>query len=260
MPGRVYGLRALVTGAAQGLGYACAARLVREGAQVMITDINAVAGKASALEIGARFIHQDVADEGEWAALALQLADDGLDIVVNNAGIEGDPTQPKDPEHASLDDWNHIFAVNTAGMFLSSKHMIPLLAKRGGGSIVNFSSVASLVPTPFLFAYGAAKAAVEHMTKSAALHCAQQGYSIRVNSVHPGQVRTPMLDGLFERQAAVTGTDRESIAAAFVNSIPMGVYQDAEDIANLVLFLASPEARYVTGQAIACDGGFALAH
>lgn len=258
--GRVQGLQALVTGAAQGLGLACAQRLAEEGATVVLTDLNEERGRAAAAALGATFLKQDVADEEHWQTLARHLESNGLHILVNNAGIEGDISAAKDPEHALLDDWNRIFAVNTAGVFLACKHMIPILAASGGGSIVNFSSVASLVPTPFLMAYGAAKAAVEHLTRSVALHCAERGYAVRCNSVHPGQIMTPMLEGLFARQGQALGTSAEAVAAEFVRSIPMGCYQEPHDIANLVLFLASAESRYVTGQAIACDGGFTLTH
>ncbi|WP_027951206.1 SDR family NAD(P)-dependent oxidoreductase [Haliea salexigens] len=260
MSGRVRGLRALVTGAGQGLGRACAERLVQEGAEVIITDYNGDGGLAVAKEIGATFVRQDVSCEADWCALADQIAADGLQILVNNAGTEGRVDLEKDPVNADLEDWNKVFEVNTAGTFLACKYMTPIIARSGGGSIVNFSSVASLVPTPFLTAYGASKAAVEHLTKSIALHCAENGFGIRANSVHPGQVRTPMLEGLFTRQAEALNTTADIVAQEFVKEIPMRQFQDPVDIANLVLFLASSEARYVTGQSIACDGGYTLTH
>lgn len=262
MTGRVEGKVALVTGAAQGLGFATAKRLSEEGAQVVITDISEAALKAAGETLNVHAIVQDVSSEASWVETLAQVEAryGGLHILVNNAGIEGDVTVPKDPEQGPLADWNRIFAVNGAGVFLACKHGIGLMKQSGGGSIVNMSSVASLVPTPFLTAYGAAKAAVEHLTRSVALHCAQTGTKIRCNSVHPGQVTTPMLDELFTRMGAEHGISAEAFAAEFVKSIPMGVFQDPVDIGNLVLFLASDEARYVTGQAIACDGGFTLAH
>ncbi len=260
--GRVNGKIALVTGAAQGLGRAIAARLVEEGATVIATDINAAAIEAAAGKIGATAFTQDVSSEEGWIALLGEVESrfGALHILVNNAGIEGDPAAAKDPENAPIEDWNRIFAVNGTGVFLACKHGIGPIARAGGGSIVNLSSVASLVPTPFITAYGATKAAVEHLTRSVALHCAQAGHHIRCNSVHPGQVRTPMLDKLFERMGAAHGMTAQAFSDEFLKGIPMGDYQDPIDIANLVLFLASDEARYVTGQAIACDGGFTLAH
>ncbi|WP_421729610.1 glucose 1-dehydrogenase [Brevundimonas sp.] len=262
MTGRVEGRIALVTGAAQGLGFAIAKRLVEEGAQVVMTDISEAAVKAAAKGLGAHAIVQDVASEASWLSTVaeVQTRYGGLHILVNNAGIEGDITVPKDPEQGPLADWNRIFAVNSAGVFLACKHGIALMKTSGGGSVVNMSSVASLVPTPFLTAYGAAKASVEHLTRSVALHCAQTGTNIRCNSVHPGQVKTPMLDELFARMGEQHGMSAEAFAAEFLKSIPMASFQDPVDIANLVLFLVSDEARYVTGQAIACDGGFTLAH
>lgn len=259
---RVEGRVALVTGAAQGIGLAIAKRLAEEGAKLVMTDVSAAALRDAAGSLGAEAIEQDVSSEAAWIATieAVRARHGALHILVNNAGIEGDQSAAKDPVGSPLTDWKRIFEVNSAGVFLACKYAIPLLAASGGGSIVNMSSVASLVPTPFLTAYGAAKASVEHLTRSVALHCASSGYRIRCNSVHPGQVRTPMLDTLFERMAKQSNVSVEEFTKGFLTQIPMAAFQEPVDIANLVLFLASEEARYVTGQAIACDGGFALAH
>lgn len=261
MAGRVAGKVALVSGAAQGLGAATAARLAAEGARVVISDRNEERGRHVAAELGARFVAQDVSRESEWETLAAELAarEGALHILVNNAGIEGDPDVPKDPEHAPRADWDGIFAVNSTGVFLACKHMIPLLARSGGGSIINFSSVAALLPTPFLTAYGAAKASVAHLSRSVALHCARAGQAIRCNSIHPGQIMTPMLEGLFGRMGAAAGQSAAEFGAQWAREqIPLRQLQEPIDIANLVLFLASDEARYITGQAIACDGGLTL--
>ncbi len=252
----------LVTGAAQGLGRGIAERLAEEGARLVLTDINEVVGRATAESLGATFYHQDVASEAGWQTLLAEIerSAGALHVLINNAGIEGDPKAPKDPEHTPLEDWNRIFAVNATGVFLGCKHAIALLAKSGGGSIVNLSSVASLVPTPFITAYGAAKSAVEHLTRSVALHCARAGYRIRCNSIHPGQIRTPMLEGLFDRLSVQAGVGKEQFAQGFLASIPLGAFQEPRDIANAALFLASDESRYITGQALAVDGGFTLAN
>lgn len=260
MTGRVSGRVALVTGAAKGLGLAIAARLREEGAQVVMTDIDP-AGQTEAEAIGATFVVQDVSSEEGWIDMKARVdkAFGALHILVNNAGIEGRSGAPRDPEGTSLADWNAIFAVNTAGTFLGCKHMIPLIGASGGGSIVNLSSVAALVPTPFLIAYGASKAAIQQFTTSVALHGARSGAGIRCNSVHPGQVRTPMLSNLFGTMAAEQGVSVEQLIEGFVaTNIPLGRLQEPIDIANLVLFLASDESRYITGQAIACDGGYTL--
>ncbi|SIO72439.1 NAD(P)-dependent dehydrogenase, short-chain alcohol dehydrogenase family [Burkholderia sp. GAS332] len=260
MIGRVSGKVALVTGAAKGLGLAIAARLREEGARVLMTDVDP-AGQAKAEAIGATFAIQDVSSEESWIDLKAQVEKTfgSLHILVNNAGIEGRSGAPRDPEGTSLADWNAIFAVNTAGTFLGCKYMIRLIGSSGGGSIVNLSSVAALVPTPFLTAYGASKAAVCQFTTSVALHCARSGTRIRCNSVHPGQVRTPMLSALFSTMAAEQGLPVEQLIDGFVAAnIPLGSLQDPVDIANIVLFLASDESRYITGQAIACDGGYTL--
>jgi 3(or 17)beta-hydroxysteroid dehydrogenase len=257
----VAGKVALVSGAAQGLGAATAQRLAEEGARVVLSDRNADGGRRVAAAIGARFIALDVSDEARWQAVAADVAvhEGALHILVNNAGIEGDPEAPKDPERAPRADWDGIFAVNSTGVFLACKHMIPLMARSGGGSIVNFSSVAALMPTPFIAAYGAAKAAVAHLSRTVALHCAQAGYAIRCNSIHPGQIMTPMLEGLFGRMGGAAGQSAAEFGAQWARErIPLRALQEPLDIANLVLFLASDEARYITGQAIACDGGLTL--
>lgn len=260
--GRIKDRVALVTGAAQGIGYGIARRFAEEGATLIMSDIDAVAGEASARALDAQFLHHDVASEEQWQTLVQTLEQryGALHILVNNAGTEGRGDAQKDPEHTPLEDWNRIFTVNAAGVFLGCKHAIPLIARSGGGSIINMSSVASLVPTPFLTAYGASKAAVEHLTRSVALHCARSGYRITANSLHPGQVRTQMFDVLFGRLSGQAEMSVAQFTQNFLASIPMGCYQEPVDIANAALFFASSDARYVTGQSLAVDGGFALAN
>lgn len=252
---RVAGKVAIVTGGASGLGAAIAERLQREGALVVITDIATPANPIK----GVDYHRQDVSDEAGWIKLVATIEKNyrRLDILVNNAGTAGD-LGDTNPEATPLDDWQKIFKVNAQGVFLGCKHVMGAMQRSGGGSIINMSSIAALVPTPFITAYGASKAAVMHLTRSVALHCAEHGYHIRCNSVHPGQVHTPMLDRLFETTALGANTDKETIMAAFLQKIPMGVFQQALDIANAVLFLASDESRYITGTQIVVDGGMTL--
>jgi 3(or 17)beta-hydroxysteroid dehydrogenase len=163
-----------------------------------------------------------------------------------------------DPEGAELEDWRRINTVNVESVFLGCKYAMPAIAKGGGGAIVNMSSIGALVPTPFIAAYGASKAAVAQFTRSLALHCCEKNYAIRCNSVHPGQVRTPMHDVLIARTAAEHGISAEDAAQAFLTKVPMKTWQEAVDIANAVLFLVSDEARFITGTAVIVDGGMSL--
>lgn len=249
MSGRVSGKVVIVTGAAAGLGAAIARRLGEEGATVVRTDI---AG-------GQDVIGQDVTDEAQWRDLVAHVVKTHgrLDGLVNNAGI-ADGKGPPDPEGALAEDWRRIYAVNVEGVFLGCKYAVPAIAAAGGGAIVNMSSIGALVPTPFLSAYGASKAAVMQFTRSVALHCCEQGYAIRCNSVHPGQVHTPMHVDLMARTAAQLGIGKEQAAEAFLSKVPMKKWQEAVDIANGVLFLMSDEARFVTGTSLVIDGGMSL--
>ena len=254
--GRVKGKVAIVTGGGSGLGAAIAERLHEEGAHVVVTDITA---EVKAPISGVYYLRQDVRDETGWINLVadVEARHGRLDIMVNNAGTTGDMIETN-PETTPLEDWQRIFRVNAEGVFLGCKHIMSAMQRCGGGSIINMSSIGALVPTPFITAYGASKAAVTHLTRSVALHCAERGYHIRCNSVHPGQIHTPMLDQLFENAARQANADKEVIKAAFLQRIPMGVFQDARDIANAVLFLASDESRYITGTQIVVDGGMTL--
>jgi len=259
---RLKGRMALVTGGAMGLGQGIARRFVEEGAEVVLTDISEEAGAATDGEPGAHFLPHDVGSEEQWSAVVAETRKrfGALHILVNNAGTKGNAAAAKDPAGAPLSDWETIFRVNAAGVFLGCRAAMPIIAASGGGAIVNLSSVASLVPTPFITAYGASKAAVDHLTRSVALHCARAGMNVRCNTVHPGQVHTPMLEGLFARMAAEAGVSSDAFAQGFLQAIPLGRYQEPVDIANAVLFLASEEARNITGQALVVDGGFTLAN
>lgn len=256
--GRVAGKVALVTGGANGLGQAIAALLVAEGATTLISDL-VPSGQKAAEQMGAVFIRQDVASEQQWQQVIGQIQRDygRLDILVNNAGISGSLANA-DPETTSLADWQKIQEVNAQGVFLGCKHAIPLMRVGGGGSIVNMSSIAALVSTPFITAYGASKAAVRQLTKSVASHCAVNGYRIRCNSVHPGQITTPMHNNAVREMAELQGVGEEEARNAFLSRIPYGEFGEPDDIAYAVLYLVSDESKHVTGIQLVVDGGMEL--
>lgn len=244
MTGRVEGKVALVTGAAKGLGAAQARLLASEGARVLLTDVDEAAGGAVAATIGehARFVAHDVTSSADWTS-AVAAAEDAfgpISVLVNNAGIFV-PGSLDDLDEATV---RRVFEVNALGVFLGMKHALGSLRRAGGGSIVNVSSSAGLVGAPQAVAYVGSKFAVRGMTKAAAIDLAPDG--IRVNSVHPGLVDTPIFDG-FPREVV------EGLAA----TTPMGRLGTPEEIAPLVLYLASGESRFSTGAEFAADGGYA---
>lgn len=246
----------IVSGGASGIGKAIATLFVDEGAKVTITDIDDHQGERTATEIGANFVQQDVTDEPSWKSLLEKVRTEsgGLHILVNNAGIP-EQVGESSPELTTLKSWNRIMAVNAGGVFLGCKYSIPIIAQSGGGSIINLSSIAALVATPFLTAYGASKAAVCQLSKSIAIHCAEQGNGVRCNTIHPGQVITPMLEGLFEEVGSSAGLSEEMMRTEFLKKIPMGEFGDVKDIANAALFLASDDSKHMTGQQLVIDGG-----
>jgi NAD(P)-dependent dehydrogenase (short-subunit alcohol dehydrogenase family) len=251
---RLQGKTALVTGGGAGIGLGISRRLADEGAGVVITDIDPTAGAKTAAEHGFTFVQHDVCDEEGWARVIQEVEDTHgqLDILVNNAGIFGPLTTPED---TSLEDWRSVFAINVEGAFLGCRTSIPAFRRTGSGSIVNLSSTASFISTPQRTPYGAAKASVRHLTKSMAQFYAQEGLRVRVNSIHPGHVRTPQWDREGRAAAEASGVSFESWAAARQRSIPLGEFITPEDIGATVAFLASDDARLITGAALVVDGG-----
>ena len=254
MAGRVAGKVALVTGGASGIGRGCAERLAEEGASVVVTDIQDPLGETLAQQIGkaASYLHHDVTDEDAGVSVIAEVkARHGrLDILVNNAGI-GLASSVLD---MSLADWRRQTAVNLDGVFLGTKHAIPLMRQGGGGSIVNISSVAGLKGSPTLAGYCATKGGVRLFTKAVAMECAIAKDGIRVNSVHPGIIETPIW-----LTVAPTGTNAPpDLDAISELAVPLGVKGVPQDIANGVLWLSSDEARYVTGMEMVIDGGLTL--
>ncbi|TXS96264.1 glucose 1-dehydrogenase [Parahaliea maris] len=244
--GRVAGKVAIITGAASGMGRADAELLAREGATVVLADLNEQDGLAAVEAIGerARFMRLDVTDEANWEQVIAQtLAEFGrLDVLVNNAGLMSLGTVVD----TSLEAWHKLMAVNADGVFLGCKHAIPAMAQGGGGSIVNMSSVAAMQGMSFVAAYCASKGAVRSLTKSVAMFCKQQGNGIRCNSIHPDGVRTPMVVKVATGQDSATREEIEALDSA-------GAMCEPEDIANLVLYLASDESRFVNGAEMLID-------
>lgn len=248
---------ALVTGGASGLGKAIAQRLAADGANVVITDIQSDRGQATAAECGFVFIEQDVCDEVRWSVVVREIEERSgpLRILVNNAGAIG-LMDAVSPEDTRLADWKRTFAVNVEGVFLGCRAAIPAMRRAGGGSIINISSVAGLMATPYATAYGASKAAVRQLTKSVAQYCAQEKLNVRCNSVHPGNVRTQLWDKEYAAGSAqARGVSFEDFIAETKARIPMGDFTLPADVAASVSFLASEEARHVTGAKLIVDGG-----
>ena len=244
MTGRLSGKVALVTGAARGQGEAHVRRFVSEGAQVVATDVLAEEGKAIAAELGddVRFYEHDVADEAQWATVVDNAEADfgGLDILVNNAGI----ARLAPLVDMTTTDYMDVIKVNQLGVFLGMRAAAPAMRRRGGGSIVNISSIDGMVGMANVIGYVASKFAVRGMTKTAAVELGSMG--IRVNSVHPGGVDTPMI-----RPPGFEAIDYYTMFAR----LPVPRCGTPEDIASLVLFLASDESGYITGSEHIIDGG-----
>lgn len=251
---RLQNKTALVTGGARGIGAAIAKAFCDEGAKVILTDIDAETGQATADQIGAIFARLDVAAEADWDAVAGRFP--SLDVLVNNAGITGfegpfDGAPPAhDPEHASLADWRAVHAVNNDGTFLGCRYAIRAMRAKGVGSIINISSRSGLVGIPMAAAYAASKAAIRNHTKSVALYCAGQGLAIRCNSIHPAAIMTPMWEPMLG-----DGPDRADREAAMVADTPMRRFGETKEVAALAVMLASDEAAYMTGAELTIDGG-----
>ncbi|MBI1179350.1 MAG: glucose 1-dehydrogenase [Alphaproteobacteria bacterium] len=250
--GRVEGKIAMVTGGADGIGAATVRRLAAEGATVVVGDVNEPAAQALAASVDGIALHHDAGDEAAWneAVAAVEARFGRLDVLVNNAG-GGLPDGSI--EQRSLEDYHRILRLNLDSVFLGCKRAVELMARAGGGAIVNLSSVHGIRAAAHEAAYSAAKGGVRLLTKSVALHCARAGLNIRVNSVHPGYIRTGRM-----RRWVASSPDGAALMAALVGQHPIGFLGEPEDVANAVLFLASDESRFMTGAELVIDGGYTL--
>jgi 3(or 17)beta-hydroxysteroid dehydrogenase len=235
---------ALITGSARGIGQATAELFHKEGAIVILSDIRDEEGKSIAkkLKTNAEYLHLDVGDEENWLTVADYITKKygRFDILINNAGITGflESTGPWDAENSDLKSWDEVHRVNSTGVMLGCKYAIKLMKEKG------------VVGIPGAVAYASSKAAVRNHTKSVALHCAEKGYKIRCNSVHPAAIMTPMWDAMLGE-----GEQRQQIIEVVISGIPMGHFGEPIDVAYGILYLASDESKYVTGIELTIDGG-----
>ena len=251
---RVQGKTAIVTGGALGLGKAIAEMLAREGARVAVTDIKDTEGEQVAAGINeaggeAFFLHHDVASEDDWRRVISETLRfcGRLDVLVNNAGV----ALAKSVEDTTLEDWRWLQSINLDGVFLGTKYAIEAMKQSGGGSIINLSSIEGIIGDPNLAAYNASKGGVRLFTKSAALHCAKSGYNIRVNSIHPGYIWTPMVENFLQSLGDVEEGRK------YLDSLhPIGHVGEPDDIAYGAVYLASDESKFITGAELVIDGGY----
>ena len=257
---RVDGKVALISGSARGLGAAMAETLIASGAKVMVADILDKEGKKTAARLGANagYVHLDVTQEADWEAAVAAVIKQfgGLDVVVNNAGIETTSLI----ENCSLEDFNLTQKVNVTGVFLGVKHAIRAMKPGGaagrGGAIINLSSGAGLKGTLGLGAYCTSKGAVRLLTKAAAVECGRLGYGIRVNSIHPGVVKTDMGVKVLKDYVKLGLIPSEKEAeTTFIKAHLLG-FGRPQDIANGVCYLASNAAQWITGIELSIDGGY----
>ncbi|MDT4826022.1 3-beta-hydroxysteroid dehydrogenase [compost metagenome] len=249
---RLNGKIALVTGAARGLGAATAKVLAEHGASVVLTDILGDTGRSfcKQLQMGGfstHYLDHDVANESDWQRVLTEVEErfGRLDILVNNAGIN----LPRTIEDLSLEDFRRILEVNLVGCFLGTREAIRLMKKNGGGSIINIASNSTKVVVPLTAPYSPSKAAVANLSKVAALHCAREGYNIRVNSVHPGPCETDMLTGGATRAADIPEVRK------LIEAVPMQRMGRPEEVGEMIAFLASDAASYITASEFFVDGG-----
>lgn len=249
--------RVLVTGAASGIGKAMCECFIREGAVVFASDINADALntlRESVQSVQTQRLHtlqHDVCSQDSWTNLLPALGPH-IDVLVNNAGI----ALPGSIETAGFADWQRTLQVNLDSVFLGCQLLLPLLKASGNASVINVSSIEGIIGEPMAAAYNASKGGVRILSKSIALHCAQEAYAIRVNSLHPGYVETPLVSNAMN---SLPADEAQAFQQRILAHIPMGRLARAEEIAKAALFLASDDASYMTGAELVVDGGYTAA-
>ena len=250
----------LVTGGARGIGFAICEKFIQEGATVIFTDIDSSSGDKANQKLGSSsiFIQQDVCNENEWQDVMLNIKKNhgDLSILVNNAGIASDGSRLED---CNIEEWRRVLSVDLDSVFLGTKYGIQNMKKKGG-SIVNISSIMGIVGWPGSGPYNSAKAGVRMLTKVAALECAESGYNIRVNSVHPGFTDTPLVKNAFEETIkkgdSIFQSTEEAYAAVEIMQ-PLGNrLGKPSEIADAVFFLASDNSSFITGTELVVDGGY----
>jgi len=251
--GRLQNKIALITGAAQGIGLATAKLFVKEGAKVLLTDINDETALHQSKRINMKYpdqtraIRHDVTSIDDWenAVDYIKTEFGGVNILVNNAGIMAVGTI-EDEDYAQ---WKRVHNIDLDSVFLGCKYTIPSMKEQKGGSIINISSISGIIAGHNLAAYNSAKAAVRHLSKSIAIHCARDQNDIRCNSIHPVFIDTQLLDGLYKKLG------KEAAIEKLSRQIPMGKIGETKDVAYAILYLASDESKFVTGTEIRIDGG-----
>tara|TARA_B100001559_G_scaffold122549_1_gene103155 strand:- start:102 stop:857 length:756 start_codon:yes stop_codon:yes gene_type:complete len=238
---------ALITGGAQGLGKEMARSMIAEGARVVISDINQSILKDSAKELQCDYLVLDVTSKDQWQKVIKNIKEDigSLNILVNNAGMGGGG----DVESTDIELWDLVHKVNLDSVFMGCKYSLPLMRDSGDGSIINISSMSGIVASHNTSAYNSSKAAVRHLSKSVALHCAKSTNLVRCNSIHPVFTRTAMV------QSMIDSAPERNIEQKLIQQIPIRKLAEPIDIANAAVFLASDESSFITGTELIVDGG-----
>lgn len=251
---RVKNKTILVTGGAKGIGKACCQRLAEEGARIAVTDIDDQAGQTLTDDLqqqghDAQYFHLDTSDENQVIDIFDQVKNKlgPIDVLVNNAGVAG-PNKPTD--EVTYDEWQKLMDINVTGVFLCTKYIIPQMREQGSGSIINLSSIYGIIGAADLPPYHASKGAVRLMTKNDALFYAKE--NIRVNSIHPGYIWTPLVEALGEQYEH----GKQAFKKLLDDAHPIGHVGEPDDIAYGVVYLASDEAKFVTGSELVIDGGY----